>query len=99
MKTHEEWLAAYQWLVEALTPHCDEVISEVMDYDGYQFAIGCRWGEGSERKRRAFMVEHSFADYGFDYHFSANDHIERGLLSREAVIADLLRPPGTESNL
>lgn len=61
---HErEFKDAYRWLLDALEPLCDEVISEVFDH-GNAFAIGARWGEGEKRIRTAMRVEYEYREGG-----------------------------------
>lgn len=105
------WQEQYQWLLDALKPECDKVMTEEFDF-GTAYAAACQWGDGANKKRIGVKLEYTYnvggtwvegeADPEDDYttghweggvweQYSVNGKIAAGELSREAVVAHLLK--------
>lgn len=81
----EPELIPYQWLIDALKPHCDRVITFV-DIDG-RVGIGAQWGGPLATMRHAVAAEGSLAEGS---NVSINAAIEAGRTTRRRVINCLL---------
>jgi hypothetical protein len=77
----ENELKPYAWLIEAIKPHCDQVISHTADW-GDSIGIGAQWGGPKAKIRRAVLVQSD--------HCNINQEIELGLTTRRSVINSIL---------
>lgn len=86
----------YQWLLDALRPHCDEVMIAVSDFD-QRLSIGVRWGS----HQAAVLVESAEMSDGGLVWRSVNQEIAKGVRSRADVILDVLakRPGGVPARM
>lgn len=77
---------AYQWLFDALRPHCDRIETQFSDYDG-RYQVGVWWGETAT----GLVLEDS-RPRG---QIGVNALIAAGALSRADVVLQILsKKPG-----
>lgn len=86
----------YAWLIAALRPYCDEVMTSVSDFD-QRLSIGARWGS----HQVAVLVESAEMSDGRLVWRSVNQEIAKGVRSRADVILDVLakRPGGVPATM
>lgn len=89
-------VSEYAWLIDAIRPHCDEVLTSVSDFD-QRLIVGARWGVN----QAAILVEAPDVSDGAPAWFSLNREIAKGGRSRADVILDLLakRPDGIPARM
>lgn len=81
----ENTVREYAWLVDALRPHCDEVMTAVSGFD-QRLSIGVRWGS----HQVAVLVESAEMSDGGIVWRSVNQEIAAGVRSRADVILSVL---------